>query len=116
LTPTVQRFGSVIAVHAEKLDEYRRLHAAVWPEVLKMIRRCHLRNYSIFLRQLPDGRHYLFSYFEYTGEDFPADMARMAADPTTLAWWALCKPCQDPLPDRGAGEWWAAAEEVFHCD
>ena len=68
----MKRYGSVIAVRPEKLDEYVRLHAAVWPGVLAMIRQCNIRNYSIFLRRLPDGRHYLFSYFEYTGGDFDA--------------------------------------------
>lgn len=45
-----------------------------------------------------------------------ADMARMAADPTTQKWWALCKPCQIPLPNRADGDWWADMEEVFHAD
>jgi L-rhamnose mutarotase len=112
----MKRYGSVIRVRAEQLEQYVRLHAAVWPDVLTMIRECNIRNYSIYLRRLPDGGHYLFSYFEYTGNDFQADMARMAADPVTQQWWELCKPCQDPLPDRATGEWWASMEEVFHQD
>lgn len=112
----MKRYGMVIGLRADKIDEYRKLHAAVWPDVLRMIRQCHIRNYSIYLRQLDDGRHYLFSYFEYTGTDFAADMARMAADPTTQKWWALCKPCQQPLQSRGPEEWWADMTEVFHCD
>jgi L-rhamnose mutarotase/histidinol phosphatase-like PHP family hydrolase len=113
---TMTRYGNVIGLHAEKLAEYTRLHAAVWPDVLKMIQQCNIRNYSIFLRRLPDGRHYLFSYFEYLGDDFDADMAKMAADPVTQRWWELCKPCQEPLADRGPGQWWASMEEVFHQD
>jgi len=112
----MKRYGMVIGLRPEKIEEYRKLHAAVWPEVLKMIRACHIRNYSIYLRQLDDGRHYLFSYFEYTGSDFAVDMAKMAADPTTQRWWAICKPCQQPLEKRGADEWWAGMEEVFHED
>jgi L-rhamnose mutarotase len=112
----MKRYGSVIAVRPEKLDEYVRLHAAVWPDVLQTIRACRIRNYSIFLRRLPDGRHYLFSYFEYTGDDFAADMAKMAADPVTQQWWDLCKPCHEPLADRAVGEWWASMDEVFHQD
>jgi L-rhamnose mutarotase len=110
------RYGSVIGVEADKLERYRELHAAVWPEVLAMITACHIRNYSIFLRRMPDGRHYLFSYFEYVGTDFAADMATMAADPTTQRWWTECSPCQTPLDDRAPGEWWASMEEVFHAD
>jgi L-rhamnose mutarotase len=43
-------------------------------------------------------------------------MAVMAADPTTQEWWKVCMPLQAPLPDRAEGEWWANAEEVFHCN
>ena len=110
----MQRCGMVIGLRPEKVEEYKRLHAAVWPDVLKMIEECNIRNYSIYLRKLGDGKHYLFSYFEYTGEDFDADMARMAADPTTQRWWAECKPCQQPVADAAPGEWWASMEEVFH--
>jgi L-rhamnose mutarotase len=107
----MQRYGMVIKVRPEKLDEYKRLHANAWPAVLQMIRDCNIRNYSIYHK---DG--YLFSYFEYIGTDFAADMAKMAADPTTQRWWAVCKPCHEPLPTRAEGEWWANMEEVFHCD
>lgn len=112
----MKRYGSVIGLREEKIEEYRRLHARVWEGVLAMIRECHIRNYSIYLRRLPDGRHYLFSYFEYTGDDFATDMARMAADPVTQDWWKLCGPCQEPLEDRATGEWWATMDEVFHLD
>jgi L-rhamnose mutarotase len=107
----MQRYGMVIRVKPEKLEEYKRLHAAVWPGVLDLIRQCNIRNYSIYFK---DG--FLFSYFEYIGIDFQADMAKMAADPTTQAWWKVTDPCQEPLPTRAEGEWWAKMEEVFHTD
>ena len=112
----MQRYGSVIGLQADKITEYKQLHAAVWPDVLQMIGQCHIRNFSIYLRQFDDGRHVLFSYFEYHGQDFAADMTLMAADPVTQRWWAVCMPCQQPLESRGPDEWWAAMEEVFHCD
>lgn len=112
----MKRYGSVIGLRPEKIDEYKRLHAAAWPEILAMIAACNIRNYSIFLRKLRDGNHYLFSYFEYIGTDFAADMAKMAADPKTREWWSQTDPCQLPLPDRAEGEWWADMEEVFHAD
>jgi len=112
----MKRCGWVIGVRPEKLDEYKRLHAAVWPGVLKIIKLCRIRNYSIYLRQLPDGIYYLFSYLEYVGSDFAGDMAKMAADAETQRWWAVCKPCQVPLANRKPDEWWADMEEVFHQD
>ena len=112
----MKRYGSVIEVREDKIEEYNKLHADVWPDVLAMIKECNIHNYSIYLRQLPDGKHYLFSYFEYIGTDYDADMAKMAADPTTQKWWDVCKPCHNPLPDRAEDEWWADMEEVFHVD
>lgn len=107
----MKRVGSVLKVRPEKFEEYKRYHQAVWPEVLQKITECNIRNYSIYHK---DG--YLFSYFEYVGSDYEADMAKMAADPKTQEWWALMKPLQEPLPTRREGEWWAEMEEVFHYD
>lgn len=112
----VKRYGNVIGLRPEKLEEYKELHANVWPGVLKMIKECNIHNYTIYLGELEEGKYYLFSYFEYTGDDFKADMAKMAADPTTKKWWTLCDPCQAPIPTRKEGEWWANMEEVFRCD
>ena len=112
----MKRYGWVIGLKQNKLDEYKQLHANVWPDVLTMISECHFTNYSIYLRKLPDGNYYLFSYLEYTGDDFKADCDKMAADETTQKWWDVCMPCHEPLEDRAEGEWWADMEEVFHCD
>jgi len=111
-----QRFGSVIGLRAEKLEQYKRLHAAVWPDVAKAVHDANIRNYSIYLRKMPDGHQYLFSYLEYIGSDYQGDMAKMAANPKVKEWWSLTDPCQQPLPDRAKGEWWASTEEVFHQD
>jgi L-rhamnose mutarotase len=107
----MKRYGQLIRVKPEKFQEYKAYHAKVWPEVLHMIRQCHIQNYSIFHK---DG--YLFAYFEYHGTDFEADMAKMAADPKTQEWWDIMIPMQVPLPNRPAGAWWADMEEVFHTE
>ena len=87
------------------------LHADVWPGVLATLRRVGVRNYSIFLRE-----GLLFSYLEYTGDDWTAAQAQIAADPDTQRWWQLTDPMQEPLKTAAEGEWWAPAEEVFHLD
>ncbi|MCC6860407.1 MAG: L-rhamnose mutarotase [Bryobacterales bacterium] len=107
----MQRHGQVIRVLPEKLEEYKAYHARVWPEVLEKIQDCRIRNYSIYHK---DG--FLFAYFEYVGDDFEADMAKMAADPKTQEWWAIMRPLQQPLESRAEGEWWAEMQEVFHTD
>ena len=107
----MKRYGQIIGVKPEVLDDYVRYHADVWPGILKMIRDCNIRNYSIYHK---DGL--LFAYFEYVGDDFDADMAKMAADPETQRWWDIMMPMQQPLDTRAEGEWWANMEEVFHTD
>jgi L-rhamnose mutarotase len=79
--------------------------------VLERISASNIVNYSIY-------RHdeLLFSYMEYAGDDFEADMEAIAADPITQDWWAVCNPLQQPLDDRAEGEWWKPIPEVFHLD
>jgi L-rhamnose mutarotase len=107
----MKRFGQVIKVKPGKLEEYKKHHAKVWPEVLKMITECNIKNYSIYHK---DG--FLYAYFEYHGKNFDSDMAKMAADPKTQEWWAIMKPMQVPVENRADDEWWATMEEVFHFD
>ena len=112
----VVRYGSVIGVKEESLAKYKELHANPWPAVNEQIKKSNIQNYSIYLTQFPDGKYYLFSYFEYTGDDFDADMARMAEDPTTQKWWKETDPCQTPLKNRPEGEFWKTMPEVYHLD
>ena len=109
----MKRMGMVIGIKPERIAEYKTTHAAVWPEVLAKISDCNMRNYTIFLRE---PENLLFGYFEYHGEDWAADSAKMAADPKTQEWWAIHNPMQAPLASRNEGDWWAMAEEVFHTD
>lgn len=107
----MRRFGQVIRVKTEYIADYERLHAAVWPRVLETIHACNLRNYSIF-------RHgeWLFAYFEYVGDDYRADMRKMAEDQATREWWSYTDRMQEPLAERVPGEWWTTMAEVFHTD
>ncbi len=86
----MKRYGMVIGILPDKIEEYKKLHATDWPDVLMMIKTCNIQNYSIYFKD-----RFLFSYFEYTGDDFNADMKKMSDDPITQQWWDVCKPCQD---------------------
>ena len=65
----IQRFGSVSKVKPEKLEYYKKLHANPWPQINSMIKECNIQNYSIYYN---DG--YLFTYFEYIGNDNILDL------------------------------------------
>jgi L-rhamnose mutarotase len=105
----MKRYGNVIKVKPEKLEYYKKLHANPWPEVIKAIRECNIRNFSIYLKD-----DYLFSYYEYIGEDFEADMKKLSE--LTKVWLKETDPCQTPVESAKKGEWWSAMEEVFHAD
>ncbi len=107
----MKRFGQVIRLKPERADEYIKHHANVWPGVLKMIKECCISNYSIYFKD-----NVLFSYFEYAGNDFEADMQKMAAHEETQRWWDVVKPLMEPVETRKSGEFWADMEEVFHLD
>jgi L-rhamnose mutarotase len=107
----MRRFGRVIGLKPEEREEYERIHAAVWPGVLQTIADCNIHNYSIF--RYGD---LLIAYFEYHGDDWEADQAKMAADPVTRDWWKVTDPMQRPVSECAEGEWWHDLREVFHTD
>ncbi|MEV8213983.1 L-rhamnose mutarotase [Leifsonia sp. NPDC077715] len=105
------RLASTIGLPEENRLEYERLHANAWPGVLAALAASNIRNYSIF-------RHgeLLFSYMEYVGDDYEADLRLLSEDPVTRAWLRLCGPLQLPLEDRRDDEWWKSLPEIFHMD
>jgi L-rhamnose mutarotase len=103
------RFGSLIGLKPEFEERYIILHKHTFPGVLDRIHRSNIRNYSIFLK---DGL--LFSYFEYIGNDYEEDMARIGQDVVTQDWWKLTDPMQEPLETRKEGEWWTSMDEIFY--
>ena len=112
----VTRYAWVTGLQPEKAEYYRQLHANPWPEVNRMIKASNIRNYSIYEIEI-DGQPYLFSYLEYTGNDWEGDMKKMAADPDTQRWWKETDPCQRPLPAAAkAGKIWADAKEIYRLD
>jgi len=107
----MKRIASVIGLSPESIEQYEALHSDVWPGVLTRLSESNITNYSIYRYG-----ELLFSYFEYIGDNYDADMAATAADPTTQQWWAVCKPLQRPVDDRAEGEWWKVIPELFHQD
>jgi L-rhamnose mutarotase len=106
----IKRVGMVVGIRPEKIDEYKRLHADGNPGVRDILNKYHMHNFSIFLQQMPDGMWYEFGYYEYTGDDFEGDMAKMDAEPRTIEWLKQCDPTQIPLP---GADGWTEMERVY---
>lgn len=102
-------FGQIGRLKPEKIEEYDALHADPWPGVLQMIHDCNLRNYSIFR----EGEQ-VFSYFEYVGDDYEADMEKMAQDEETQRWWEHTHPCFVQFAVRPDSEFYADMKQIFY--
>lgn len=109
----VRRFGIVIGVNPERIDTYRKVHADDHPGVRDLLQKYNIHNFSIFIKKLDDGKEYLFGYYEYTGDDYDADMAGLGGEKRNEEWLAMCDPCQIPL-DGYTG--WAEMERVYYND
>ena len=106
----IKRVGMVVGIDPEKIDEYKRLHADGNPGVRDLLSKYHLHNFSIFLQKMPDGKWYEFGYYEYTGDDFKGDMAKLDAEPRNIEWLKKCDPMQIPLP---GADGWTEMERVY---
>ena len=108
-----KRYAWITGLKPEAAAKYEDLHAHTWPGVTKMNKECHIQNFSINEIEI-DGKLYLFAHLEYTGDDFDADMKKMAADPEVQRWWKETDPCQLPLPAAAAkGKIWTDMKEVY---
>lgn len=103
------RVAFQLHVAPEKLPEYRRRHAAVWPEMLREIAASGRRNYSIFVRD--DGL--LLGYYEC--EDPEASDRYLAASPIAARWEAEMSEFFDGLDGR-ADQDATVLTEIFNLD
>ncbi len=107
----MKRVGFLLKVRADKLDEYKQRHKAVWPEMLDALQRAGWHNYSIFARE--DGL--LFGYFE-TPDSFSAALGGMSREAINAKWQDFMAPYFENLTGTRADESMVALEEVFHLD
>jgi L-rhamnose mutarotase len=105
----VERVCFLLRVRADRLDEYKARHRAVWPEMLDALRTAGWENYSLFLRD--DGL--LVGYLETA--DFAAAQAAMEATDVNARWQAEMAE----FFELGAGErpdtGFVRLEEIFHA-
>lgn len=106
----VKRVGMVVGIQPEKIAEYKVLHADDNPGVRDLLTKYNMHNFSIFLQEI-DGKWYEFGYYEYTGDDFKGDMAKLAEEPRNIEWLEMCDPMQIPLP---GAEGWTEMEQVYY--
>ena len=94
------------------IEEYRRSHHAVWPEVVAALRTIGITRMKIYLI----GSR-LFMYYEAReGFDPRRDFQAYAADPRTRAWDTWMRSFQRKLAEAGPEDWWVPMDEVFDLE
>lgn len=106
----MQRVAFLLKVKQDKIEEYKRRHREVWPEMLAALRETGWHNYSLFLRE--DGT--LFGYLETP--DFEAARAGMASKEVNARWQADMAPFFEQLAGQRPDEGLLVLEEVFHLE
>lgn len=104
-----KRVGMVIGIRADQIQHYKQLHADSNPGVRDLLGKYHMRDFSIFLQNIGD-QWYEFGYYEYTGKDYDADMAKLGVEPRNIEWLKMCDPLQLPLPGQKG---WTQMERVY---
>ena len=114
--PEVHRFGQIASVQPDKVERLKELYGEMAPEVAAALKECHIRNYSVYLKDLERNEPCLFGYFEYVGKDLEGDLAKMKKNSVIQGWkTAVGREC---LAKRAPSDpsWWTDMEEVFYYD
>jgi L-rhamnose mutarotase len=106
----VRRVCFTLQVKPDRLAEYRRRHATVWPEMLAALRDAGWHDYSLFLRD--DGL--LVGYF--LTENLDAALAAMEATEVNARWQADMAPFFADLPGGRPDRGFVVLDEVFNLD
>lgn len=106
----MKRVGFLLKVKPDRIDEYKRRHQEVWPEMQEALRRHGWHNYSLFIR--PDGT--LFGYFE-TPSSFEDALEGMSREEVNVRWQETMEPFFEGTGGP-ADQMMEELEEVFHLD
>lgn len=106
----MERVGFVLKVREDRLDEYKKRHEAVWPEMLDALRRHGWHNYSLFLSE--DGT--LFGYFEAEC-NFRSSLDGMATEEVNARWQTFMADYFEGIPALPDGSM-IRLEQVFHLE
>jgi L-rhamnose mutarotase len=105
------RIGMLIGIKPDRISAYEALHAASNQGVRDLLDKYHMHNFSIYIQKMDDSHYYLFGYYEYTGDNYKADMDTMAKEPRNIEWLSKTDAMQIPLPGQRS---WSRMQEIFH--
>ena len=107
----MKRVGFLLKVKQEMIDEYKKHHEAVWPEMLAALSRHGWHNYTLFMRD--DGT--LFGYFE-TPDSFQTALDGMDGEAINTKWQEFMAPYFESPDGDHPDKTMVELVEVFHLD
>ncbi len=104
----MQRVAFLLRIKPGAGPEYDKAHAAVWPEMLALLKRAGISEYSIFRRD-----ELLFLYMHIDG-DFDAVWDKIDPDPVNIKWQQAMSAYFLPKQETRPGERFPMMQEVFY--
>lgn len=105
----MKRIGTITRVKPGMLDAYKKIHDEIWEDVVAASHECGTRNFTIFF-----VGDYLFSYSEYIGDNYEADMKKKSQMPAIQRWKAATGAMLTEVNEEVGG--CMVLPELFHCD
>lgn len=102
-----KRFAFMLKLRPGMAQAYEEAHRTVWPEMLALLKRAGISEYSIYRRDD-------LLILALRSEDFDASWSRIEDDPVNLRWQEAMAPYFAPVDDIRPGERFAMLEEVFY--
>jgi L-rhamnose mutarotase len=103
----MQRVAFLLRLRPGTEEAYDQAHAAVWPEMLALLKRAGISEYSIFRREQ-------LLILTMQVEDFEETWARIEADPVNTRWQEAMAPYFAPVDPLRPGERFPMMREVFY--
>lgn len=103
----MQRIAFLLHLRPGTEEAYDQAHAAVWPEMLALLKRAGVSEYFIFRRDQ-------LLVLTMQVEDFEETWARIEADPVNTRWQQAMAPYFAPLDSLQPGERFPMMREVFY--
>ncbi len=104
----MKRFATLTKLKPGAKAEYIKIHGEIWEDIVKINDACNMHNFTIFCHD-----DYLFSYFEYTGDNYEADAAKKIASPIIAKWKEFTGQYTEPVFDDIKV---IMLEEIWHHD
>jgi L-rhamnose mutarotase len=106
----MKRYGKIYYIRPESMNEYKKDHDEIWPEMKQLINDAGFRNYTIFAKD--DGQ--LFAYWEH--EDLEKGKKILQASPISLKWETMMDKYFIKKDKSIIGPEYTDLNEVWHQD